>query len=140
MARSFYFDQVSKHFGYLVDELGFSIVREYREPQYSYEAVVFQSQDCRIRVARERSAVHLDISPPVPLKEDWWYLGTIIAYLTGGTDKSLDFRTPEELDHDSTVEQGLQRFSVAFRKYATQICEVFASEDFERRRAELMKR
>lgn len=131
-----FFNQVKKHFQYLIDQYGFSVVREQRFPHFDYAEVVFQSQECRISVFREKGVILVFISPPAPLEEHWVDLGTVITYLSHGTDDSWNFRIPD-LEYNARVEWQLATLSRILRPYCAQLGDLFRPENFAQKKSEL---
>lgn len=140
MMDTSFFDQVRKHFRYLVDEFGFSIAREEKFPHFDFAEVVLQSKDCQIRLSREKGDVFLHISPLLP-SQYWISLGTVIAYLSQETDNSWKYweNRPGNLDnYDSRIEWELGQLAQVLRPYVAQICALFRRESFEQKKAELI--
>ena len=79
-----YFQQVRKHFQFLVDEHGFSVEQEVDGGRYLM--VVFQQTDsahpniCRIRVPYQEGRVQVDVAP-ISSPDDWFGLATILLAL-----------------------------------------------------------
>ncbi len=134
MTEPTFFDQVKKHFHYLIEQYGFSVIHEEVFPSFDNAEVVFQSQDCRIRVLRERGEIYVDASPLPPI--DYWVdLASIVKFLTQGTE-SWQY---EHIggDYESRIEWQLVRVAEKLRPYIMQVCELFRKEVFERKRSEL---
>jgi len=135
--RVAFFDQVKKHFRYLIDDYGFSVVYErYDEKVFGNCIVVFQSKDCRIRVVLDRGDIFVQIGPlsaPAvwsPASSHLWFdLGTIIAFLTqeAKADRAEWFYIPpdEPLDHDARIDWQLNKLADTLQSYGKQILSLF---------------
>lgn len=136
MTRTTFFDQVKKHFHYLLDEYGFSLVHEEVFPSFDNAELVFQSRDCRIRVLRERGEIYVDASP-LPPTDYWVDLATIVGFLTQGIDAwQYEYISG---DYEFRIERQLAKTADKLRSYIGQICELFRDENFAQRRSELEK-
>lgn len=133
MKQPAFSDQVKKHFHYLKDH-GFVMVHEQTFPSFDNVEVVFQSEDCRIRVLRERGEVYVDISPLPPV--DYWVdLVSIIGFLTQGAD-SWQYESSGG-DYEFRIEWQLARVADKLRPYIRQVCELFRKGVFERKLPEI---
>jgi hypothetical protein len=134
MDFSLFCDQVEKHFRYLIDKHGFSVVK--KKPYDSqYAMIVLQSKECRIRVLREREDIFVHAGPP-SATEEWYDLGTLIAYLTRGTEQ-VEFEVPDYDDYNARIEWQVKRLADIFHTYYIQICDLFRKETFDKERADL---
>jgi len=134
MTQPTFFDQVKKHFHYLIEQYGFSVIHEEVFPSFDNAEVVFQSHDCRIRVLRERGEIYVDASP-LPPTDYWVDLVSIIRFLTQGTD-TWQYEHISG-DYEFRIEWQLARVADKLRPYIRQICELFRNEVFARKRSEL---
>lgn len=139
MERLTFFDQVRKHFRYLVDEYEFSVVSEETYPHFDNVAVVLLSENCRIRVSMDRSEVYISVAPLSPFKEYWLDLGTIIEYLTQGGDNSWDFEIPHYDDYDARIEWQVAKLADILRPYCDRICGLFRKEVHEQEMEKLIE-
>lgn len=137
MKHSRFFDQVEKHFDYLVDEYEFVVVSRETYPPFDNAEVVLQSKECRIRVVRDRGEVYVSAAPLPPSEECWFDLGIIIDYLTQGGDNSWDFKIPRQDDYDTRIEWQIRKLAAILRVYCARICELFSKDVFAKTCAEL---
>ena len=134
---SLFFDQVEKHFRYLIDDYGFSVVRKKQYDSFDNAKIVLKSKECCVRVTRERGYVEIDAGPPSG--EIWYDLATLVAYLSKETEE-LRYDIPDygdDFDYDARIEWQVKKLSSIFPKYYLQICELFCGETFEEKRMEL---
>ena len=134
MDFSLFSDQVEKHFRYLIDKHGFSVVKK-KLHDSQYAMIVLQSKECRIRVLREREDIFVDAGPRSST-EEWYDLGTLIAYLTRGTEQ-VEFEVPDYDDYDARIEWQVERLVGILQRYHTQICDLFRKETFDKERDDL---
>jgi hypothetical protein len=138
MNFSLIFDQVEKHFRYLIDEYGFSVVSKKLYDSFDNAIIVLQSKECRIRVIRERGLVLLDVAP-VSSPEETYGLATLIAYLTKEAEP-LNDEVPDydyDDDDDPGSERQVERLARSLQRYYPQIRELFRKETFDKERADL---
>ena len=56
---------LKKHFGYLVDEYGFSIIYKEDMPQYNGAfSVSYEKENVQIRIVRDRGQIFIDFTSP----------------------------------------------------------------------------
>lgn len=134
-----FFDLAKQHFGYLVEECGFRVVREKRYEGFDNADVVWQSEDCRISVSLERGQVFLSTAP-ISAPEEWYDLSRVIAYLTRGADIwQYEFPDPAHMGYDARIEWQLERLARILRPHCGSVCNLFRPGVFEQERAELLR-
>ena len=132
-----FFDQVEKHFRYLINDYGFCVVRKKQYDSFDNAKIVLRSKECSIRVTRERGYVEIDAGPSSG--EVWYGLHTLIAYLTKEA-KELQYDVPDyddDFDYDARVEWQVKKLAGILPEYYPQIRELFREEAFEEKRMEL---
>jgi hypothetical protein len=137
MVSVLFFNQVEKYFHYLVDEYGFSVVEKKQHDSFDNAKVVLRSEECCIRVTREKGYVEVGAGPSS--EEIWYDLPTLVAYLTEG-DEELQYDVPDyddDFDYDARIEWQLKKLASILPKYLGRICELFRGDNFDRKRAEL---
>jgi len=130
METSSFFDLIEKHFLYLVDEDRFSVVKRKRYDSFDNTEIVLQSQECRIRVLRERGQVFVEAGPLLST-EEWYDLATLIAYLTRETEE-LNYEIPDYSDYDTRIEWQVKRLAGILKIHYVQICELFRKKTFNK--------
>jgi len=135
MDFSLFFDQVEKHFHYLVDKYGFSVVKKELSDHFDNTQIILESKECRIWVLRERGEVYVDIGP-LSVPEESYDLTTLIAYLTKEAEQ-LTYKVPDYDDYDVRIEWQVERLAGILERYYIQICDLFREETFDRKRADL---
>ncbi len=137
MKRPAFFDQVKKHFQFLIDDHGFAMLYERGPEGFGNCLVVLQSSDCRIIVALDRGQVFVYASP-LSAPDDWFDLSTIIAFLTQGpgADK-WEYQFPDTGFDDDYNERQLARLVGILKPYWNQIFRLFREDVFKQKRKEL---
>ena len=132
-----YFQQVRKHFQFLVDEHGFSVEQEADGGRYLM--VVFQQTDsahpniCRIRVPYQEGRVQVDVAP-ISSPDDWFGLATIIQYLT----PEAEVRWTYDEVYDPKPGRQLENLAAVVRAHLGAILQLFEGETFARERPGLL--
>ena len=138
MNFSLFFDQVEKHFRYLIDDYGFSVVKKKQYDSFDNAKIILQSIDCRIEVFRERGFVEVYAGPLSSPKERY-DLATLIAFLTKKEAKQFDYEIPiPEYDYDARIEWQVKKLAGILQMYCSQICRLFHKEVLDENRKELM--
>ncbi len=128
---------IQKHWPYLFQQYGFSVIHQEYYPEHSGNAlVVLQSRDERLRFIYERGQVFVDAGP-LTAPENWssttphqWFdLVTLTAFLSNGQDH-WQYGTGE-------VDAQLQKLSAKFKPYADRIFDLFRPANFARTQTEL---
>jgi hypothetical protein len=139
-----YFEQLKRHFGWLFDEYGFSLLHSLGDSGY-YCEFILQSGDCRFRIDVQRgrySSMELAMVP-APLKAEvfirglkWYPVAEVVNFLE---KRSPDYEQVEErsqylmsLTHDGA----LAALAEEYRPAWSQIMELFQEDEFERRQDE----
>ena len=138
MASCLFFDQVEKHFHYLIDEYGFSVVRKKQYDSFDNAEVVLQSKEFRIAVVRERGYVDI-YAGPLSSEEESCDLATLVAYLTKEAEE-LQYDIPDyddDFDYDARIEWQVKKLASILPKYYLRICELFRGETFDEKSDEL---
>ncbi len=135
MSLSLFFDQVERHFRYLIDDCGFSVVKKKRYKSFDNAEIILHSKKCHIRVLRERGHISVDAGPAL-LIEEWYDLATLISYLTKEAEQ-LKYKIPEYEDYDAEVEWQVERLAGILQTYYVQICELFHRETYNKKRVDL---
>jgi hypothetical protein len=128
-----FFHLVQKHFGYLVSDQGFEVVQRETFRHFDNAQVVFQSENCRIRVLVDRGEVYVDAAPLPPVEHCWIDLGTLIAFLKNDDlDNSYDIEIPHQGDRIARLEAQIQQLAALLLDHCSQICSLFSREASDR--------
>ncbi|MBN1979844.1 MAG: hypothetical protein JW918_20820 [Anaerolineae bacterium] len=128
-----YFQQVRRHFQFLVDEHGFSVEKEVDGGRYLM--VVFRQADssrpniCRIRVPYQEGRVQVDVAP-LSSPEDWFGLATIIQYLTPEAEGRWTYGEV----YDPEPGRQLENLAAVVREQLDAIIQLFEERTFARER------
>jgi hypothetical protein len=139
-----YFEQLKRHFGWLFDEYGFSLLHSLGDSGY-YCEFILQSGDCRFRIAVERGrsgAMELTVVPD-PLKAEvfirglkWYPIAYVVNFLERHRPsyEQLEERSQYllSLSHD----EFLAALAEEYRPLWPRIMQLFSEEEFQRRREE----
>lgn len=123
MERIMFFDLIEHYFQYLINDYGFSVIAKEVYPNFDNAEMILQSNGCRIRVLRERGQVFVDVGP-LPPRNNWYDLATLIAYLTRGAN-TWEYKIPDHGDYEYKVEWQVMRLADILRPYCAQICKLF---------------
>ena len=97
--------------------------------------IVLESNECRVRVLRERGEVLVDAGP-LSSTEELYSLVTLIAYLTKEAEQ-LKVEVPDYDNYDARIEWQVERMAKILQRYYMQICDLFRKETFDKERANL---
>jgi len=106
------------------------VVKRKRYDSFDNTEIVLQSQECRIRVLRERGQVFVEAGPLLST-EEWYDLATLIAYLTRETEE-LNYEIPDYSDYDTRIEWQVKRLAGILKIHYVQICELFRKKTFNK--------
>ena len=142
MEKQTFIDLIKKHFGFLMENYGFSIV--YSDgPAESFGDldVILQSDKCKIRIMTDRKQVFLDIglkTATLKSSKDWYDLGFVTSFLTQGPNQvNLEYSDKWIVDEKTTYEQEMIRLNKILEPYWGQILELFKEENIKKRQKEL---
>lgn len=151
MEKEVFVDLVKKHFGFLEDRYGFTIVHAKKLEAFGDCSVVLQSGDCRLRIMMDRGVVEVEAglkyAPYADYVDEWkrdsprrWYnLYYITRFLTQGPNQAeWEFMFPEPgFDKKTRVERQMIRLVNILEPYWDQIIEVFQEDTFNKRQKDL---
>jgi len=128
-------NRVLHHFGYLMNEYGFSVVSQgydYDKP-FGSRIVVLQSKECRVRFARDRGQVDI-AAATLSRPEDWFDLAIITAYLMGEDRVQWEYIAPDHsLNPAARMDKQVRRLADILKPYWEQIIALFRQENFEQK-------
>jgi hypothetical protein len=135
-----FFAQVKKHFRYLFDEYGFSVVSEEITNHMDVCEILLQSKEWRIRIGREIGDVFVHVSPS-STPDIWFDLGDVITFLDPESEeaKKLWF-APEpdrSTDYATRIHLQLRWDADKLRPYCDGIKHLFREDVFKQKQAEL---
>ena len=113
---------VKKHFQYLLDDYGFSVVDERYEPQvFGNSLVQFHSSNMEIMIVLDRGHVSIDISPhPNPLGYQFG-LSTILEYLVPEVERlAYDYSEAPD-DYYSRIIWQITRFAPLLHEHCDKV-------------------
>jgi len=118
MKQHAFAEQVKKHFHYLVDDYGFSVVDEKHDPEaFGNSLVDFQSSTAVIRVLLDRGQVLVDIRPSIEPPTFWFDLGSLVEFLAPEADEPV-YVFPETWDnYYEMIEWQVARLARVLRQY-----------------------
>jgi hypothetical protein len=156
-----FFDQVRKHFRYLVEDYGFSVVEEEVVPSFDNRIVVLRSNDCSIRIVRDRGDVLIHVasrsasetgwrdSPRSASETGWrdspahlWFdVGTVIAFLSPRSEArkwQWFYASPDTaLDRDASTDWQLAKLAAKLQPKVEQVCQLFQEDVLRQKWREL---
>jgi hypothetical protein len=144
-----FFDKVKRHLRYLIDDYGFLVAHQENLRIFDNCLVVLQSNDCRVRIVRDRGTVLIDVGPlSAPnvhrlsgSPDPWFDVYTAVAFLTQGT--SVDswewfYASPDEhLEGEATNEWELAWLADKLQPYWREVFQLFREDVFEWKRKDL---
>jgi hypothetical protein len=131
-------NQVRKHFRYLFDDYGFSVLfEEYSPDIFGNWITLLQSNDCQIRIILDRGQVFIDAGPSLAPNE-WFDLNLITAFLAQEPRKAnWQYSLPKESIAYDTIDRQLANLADILRKYCDEIIQLFREDTFKQRKTEL---
>ena len=147
MTRKQLGELVEDSFGWLLDEFRFNVIHKESYPKdYDNSIVVFESNECRLRIMSERGNVFVEVGPlHAPL--DWatqapalWFdISDIIPYLTHADGEwQYPLRSDDPATSSSIADQ-LMGISAALRPFMRDTIHLFSPGAFEVRQLELIQ-
>lgn len=149
MSHDIFFDQVRKHFRYLIEDYGFSVVEEEVVPSFDNRIVVLRSNDCSIRIVRDRGDVLIQVGPCSASETGWrdspghlWFdLGTVIAFLSPRSEArkwQWFYASPDAaLDRDASTDWQLADLAAKLQPKVEQVCQLFEEDVLKQKWREL---
>jgi hypothetical protein len=132
-----YFQQVQKHFRFLIDEYGFAVEKEVDGGRYSMvvfrQIGLFRPKICQIRVPYQEGRVQVDVAP-LSAPNDWFGLATIIQYLTPEVEKRWTYAEV----YDPKPGKQLENLAKVVKVHIDAILQLFEEHAFERERPGLL--
>lgn len=143
-----FFDKVMQHFRYLADDYGFRVVREEDPRVFDNCLVVLCSNQCCIRVVRDRGDVLLEVGPTSAVSMEssdnlWFYVTYVVAFLTQeglAEVRNLLYEAPDEyLESERRADWQLPMLADRLRPYWDDIFALFREDGFSERRRALVE-
>lgn len=147
MTRSQFAELVENSFGRLLDEFRFDLIHEESHPRdYDNSIVVFESNECRLRIILERDNVFVEVGPlhapldwATPAPALWFDISDIIPFLTHADDEwQYPLRGDDPAVSSSIVDQ-LEGISAALKPLIRDAIRLFSPGVFESRQFELVQ-
>jgi hypothetical protein len=128
MSQKGFSEQVRKHFRYLIDDYGFSIVDEQHRPAFGgWSLVVFQSCNTLIRVELDRGRVLVDLGPRPEVPIYSFSLSTVIEFLAPGAEEPA-YVFPEKWGDYSKVDWQVRRLARVLLQFRRKVLQVGGNE------------
>lgn len=118
MAQYVFNEQVKKHFGYLMDDYGFSVAEErYDAEIFGNSLVRFRLGPTQVRVVLDKGQVRAEMAPYPEIRGRWFILSEVIGFLAPEADERGEIVVPDGRDYDRKVDWQLARMARILRQY-----------------------
>jgi hypothetical protein len=140
MKQYIFTEKVREHFRYLIDDYGFSVIREQHAPEtFGNGLVEFQSKSAHIRVILDKGQVLIDLAPYQAIQDYWFDLSSVIEYLAPQSNEPV-YVFPETAGNSyETIDWQVSRLAGMLRQHCVPVLKGEFSqwqELFERSRNE----
>lgn len=122
MKQHTFAERVKKHFNYLIDDYGFSVVAEKYDPEaFGNSLVDFQSRTTAVRVLLDKGQVLIDIRPLTDPQSSWFNLASVVEFLAPEADEPVYIFPESWDDYYDMIDWQVSRVARVLRKYCAPV-------------------